>query len=267
MSEDVIMDFTGVYGLQPFSLDRAFQRMDCRGIRGTDCYCDEDAQAALRKLMAAFSPYGLHFLDSGNYHYMTKLWTDKIRERFSLVLFDHHTDMQPAMFEGLLSCGGWVKDMLDCNPFLNDVLIVGVPETDARAVRSERVSVLSQQECTGFPDRPLSDIPSFDAVLRSGIPIYVSIDKDVLSKDCAITNWDQGNLGIDFLLQALSLLGEHCRIIGMDVCGEPAAATGFHACNLNLNNLVNGRLSQWWKSEHSHPLVPCSLFRPRQDLI
>ena len=26
------------------------------------------------------------------------------------------------------------------------------------------------------------------------LPIYVSVDKDVLSKECASTNWDQGNL-------------------------------------------------------------------------
>ena len=141
------MDFTGAYRSQSFACGEGFEWLDCRAIEGTDCYCDKEGEAALRKLIAAFSPYGLHFLDSGNYHYVTKFWTDKIRERFSLVLFDHHTDMQPAMFEGLLSCGGWVKDMLDANPFLQKVLIIGVPEEEAVKVRSERVYVIPDRNC------------------------------------------------------------------------------------------------------------------------
>ena len=211
------MDFTGAYRSQSFACGEGFEWLDCRAIEGTDCYCDKEGEAALRKLIAAFSPYGLHFLDSGNYHYVTKFWTDKIRERFSLVLFDHHTDMQPAMFEGLLSCGGWVKDMLDANPFLQKVLIIGVPEEEA-------------------PE----------------LPIYVSVDKDVLSKECASTNWDQGNLASDFLMDAIACLMSRYRVIGMDVCGEPDASGGFHACNSNLNNTVNVRLAELWKSNSPH---------------
>lgn len=145
-SVPVIMDFTGTYGEQPFARAGNFNWLDCRGIHGTDCYCDEEGEAALRELIAAFSPYSLHFLDSGNCHYLTKLWTDRIHEPFSLVLFDHHTDMQPPMFEGLLSCGGWVKKMLDSNPFLQKVLIAGVPESEAVKVRSERVLAISEEE-------------------------------------------------------------------------------------------------------------------------
>ena len=201
----------------------------------------------MRKLIAAFSPYGLHFLDSGNYHYMTKLWTDRLREPFSLVLFDHHTDMQPPVFEGLMSCGGWVKDMLDGNSFLKNVLIAGVPETDAAKVRSERVHVISEEDfaVSGCPVWPLS------SVLPSGVPVYLSVDKDVLSTDSAITNWDQGSMRLEVLTGAISRLMRDCKVIGMDVCGEPDAAAGFHARNSNLNSLVNGRLSELWKFNNS----------------
>ena len=37
---------------------------------------------------------GIHFLDSGNYHYVTGIMTEQIKQGFSLILFDHHTDMQ-----------------------------------------------------------------------------------------------------------------------------------------------------------------------------
>lgn len=273
----VIMDFTGAYRFQPFACGEGFEWLDCKAIDGTDCYCDKEGKAALRKLIAAFSPYGLHFIDSGNYHYMTKLWTDRIKEPFSLVLFDHHADMQPPMFEGLMSCGGWVKDMLDCNPFLQKVLIVGIPEEEAVKVRSGRVYVIPEETCaaassytvgtpytgswqkndmedSGFCPGSICAI-SGDIIADCQLPdfpIYISVDKDVLSKEYALTNWDQGNLTLDFLVDAIACLMSRYRVIGMDVCGEPDASGGFHACNSNLNNTVNARLAELWKSNSPH---------------
>ena len=272
-SVPVIMDFTGTYGEQPFARAGNFNWLDCRGIQGTDCYCDEEGEAALRELIAAFSPYGLHFLDSGNYHYLTKFWTDRIREPFSLVLFDHHTDMQPPMFEGLLSCGGWVKKMLDTNPFLRKILIAGVPESEAVKVRSERVLAISEEEwmasglqafepvpalfCEGQPvDRQsvgmqsLSGYGTCDSEDRQspGIPIYISVDKDVLSKDFASANWDQGGLTLELLSGAISMLFDRFNVIGMDVCGEPDSSDVLFsdkACM--LNSAANERLLAMWQ--------------------
>lgn len=266
-SAPVIMDFTGIYGEQPFARDGNFNWLDCRGIQGTDCYCDEEGGAALGKLIAAFSPYGLHFLDSGNYHYLTKLWTDRIREPFSLVLFDHHTDMQPPMFEGLLSCGGWVKKMLDTNPFLQKVLIAGVPESEAVKVRSERVLTISEEWmafglrafepvqalfCSGqsVGVQSLSEYGTCDSEDRqsSDIPIYISVDKDVLSKDFASTNWDQGSLTLELLSGAIAMLLDCFNVIGMDVCGEPDSSDVFfsdEACM--LNSAANERLLALWQ--------------------
>ncbi len=50
----------------------------------------------LKERIATFQPEEIHFIDSGNHHYMSKLWTDKITSPFSLVVFDHHPDMQPS---------------------------------------------------------------------------------------------------------------------------------------------------------------------------
>lgn len=297
-SVPVIMDFTGTYGEQPFARAGNFNWLDCRGIQGTDCYCDEEGEAALGELIAAFSPYSLHFLDSGNYHYLTKFWTDRIREPFSLVLFDHHTDMQPPMFEGLLSCGGWVKKMLDTNPFLRKILIAGVPESEAVKVRSERVLAISEEEwmasglqafepvpalfCEGqsaggqsasrqsvgaqsvgvqFTGAQSSGVQSVgmqslsgygtcdsEDIQSSGIPIYISVDKDVLSKDFASTNWDQGGLTLELLSGAISMLFDRFNVIGMDVCGEPDSSDVLFsdkACM--LNSAANERLLAMWQ--------------------
>ena len=93
----------------------------------------------------------------------------------------------------------------------------------------------------------LPELPIYVCQLPE-LPIYVSVDKDVLSKECASTNWDQGNLASDFLVDAIACLISRYRVIGMDVCGEPDASGRFHACNSNLNNTVNARLAELWKS-------------------
>ena len=100
-----IQDFTGVYAEQPFmqrlrqastAPDFEIRWFDCTRIDGTDCYCDDEAQAILRKQIESIrsnNSFAIHFFDNGNYHYMSKLWTDTVQEPFDLVVFDHHPDM------------------------------------------------------------------------------------------------------------------------------------------------------------------------------
>lgn len=52
----------------------------------------------------------------------------KLREPFSLIVFDHHPDMQQPQWEGVVSCGGWVTDVLLKNPFVRNIIIVGVSD-------------------------------------------------------------------------------------------------------------------------------------------
>ena len=123
-----VMDFTGIYGRENFYRGKSTDWVDCRELMGTAFYCSEEAEAVLKEKIAGLPVRGIHFIDSGNYHYMTKLWTDRIQEPFSLILMDHHTDTQPPVFPGMLSCGGWVKDILDQNPFIKSAVLLGMPE-------------------------------------------------------------------------------------------------------------------------------------------
>ena len=113
----VIQDFTGVYAKQPFMQELRsvadngspphningadIHWLDCTQIAGTDCYCDDEAVKAIRGQIAdagITDARGIHFIDGGNYHYMSKIWTDMVQEPFSLVVFDHHPDMQAPRF-------------------------------------------------------------------------------------------------------------------------------------------------------------------------
>ena len=59
-------------------------------------------------------------------------------------------------------------------------------------------------------------------------PVYLSIDKDVISRDELVTNWDQGQLSIENILQfvrALVITEKKCfgrDMLAVDICGECA---------------------------------------------
>ena len=119
------MNMSGTYDLEPLMEGHDFDLVDCQDICGKEFICSEEAQKEISHRMADYAPEGIHLDDSGNYHYLTKLWTDRLTAPFSLVLIDHHTDMRREAFDGILTCGNWVRVMLERNPHLKKVIIVG----------------------------------------------------------------------------------------------------------------------------------------------
>ncbi len=266
-----IQDFTGVYAEQPFmqglrelaASNGDIHWLDCTKIEGTDCYCDDEAQDALNKMMdeavatatntSATSTPGIHFFDNGNYHYMSKLWTDRVQEPFDLVVFDHHPDMQPPRFEGILSCGGWIKEVLDNNKFAQNVIVIGVADHLVEEIREDlsqanateilnRVQFVKESELSAVTLEGLS--PDRVHLTSHSTPVYISIDKDALSTAEAATNWDQGSLTFEQLAKTLKVLAENRKILGIDICGERARDMGFEdtAAADALNNALNEKL-------------------------
>ena len=259
-----VQDFTGVYAEQPFmqglresaATDKNIHWFDCTQIDGTDCYCDDEAQAILRQQIESTrgDTVGIHFFDNGNYHYMSKLWTDQVQEPFDLVVFDHHPDMQPPRFEGILSCGGWIKEVLDHNKFVQNVTVIGVADYLVEEIREDlsqvnsaeilnRVTFIRESELKKHPENLSSLVCSeLASVLSSNI--YLSIDKDALSTAEAATNWDQGSLTFEQLAATLTHLAQSRKILGIDVCGERARDMGFEdtAAADALNNALNEKL-------------------------
>ena len=226
--QTTILDFTGVYEAQPFMQElrgRADTRyIGCGDIPGTDCYCDDDAIETIRRRIAEAGitdACGTHFFDNGNYHYMSKIWTDMIQEPFSLVVFDHHPDMQEPRFGNILSCGGWVKKVVEENPFVDNVVILGVADHLADEFRNDKVSFIRESELPSVtlerrsPDRVHS-------ILSHSPNLYISIDKDALSTDYAATNWDQGSLSLEHTKAIINALAQNHKIVGVDICGERA---------------------------------------------
>ncbi len=293
----IIQDFTGVYAEQPFMQglrkdavqgsagpDAKIRWIDCSNIPGTDCYCDDEAVTAIRKQIASAGitdAGGIHFFDNGNYHYMSKIWTDMVQEPFSLVVFDHHPDMQAPRFGNILSCGGWVKKVLDENQFINNVVIIGVADHLVDEIRAElsqagdadildKVTFIKESEVreTGTPSSFSRTSTSFSRMreslrspTESGMTegrIYISIDKDALSPTYAATNWDQGSLDVAALKEIIASLATSHKIIGVDICGERARDfTGdeYHTVQEAdaLNDRINRELSDFLTSLASSP--------------
>ncbi len=234
----IIMDFTGVYGEAAFYRGEPHLWLDLKGVQGTNCYCGPEAEEELAGIIRRLGPEGIHFLDSGNYHYASKLWTDLVEEEFELLVFDHHTDMQEPMFGDILSCGGWVKRALETNPRLRRVWLAG-PE-EAAPDFGGRVVCISEAD--------MENVDSWRERLgKRGLPLYISVDKDVFSREEAITNWDQGTAKLVTALNIIRLAAERRRIIGMDVCGENPQEAGrdqLEGGGLNLNDRANRALAE-----------------------
>lgn len=265
-SNIVIMNFSGVYEMQGLKAaleqkmtgavntvaepeNRAVKpviiQLDCQDIQGTNCYCDSLAEEEIGKRIAPFGPEGLHFLDSGNYHYLTKLWLELVKEPFELLVFDHHTDMQRPAFGGILSCGGWIREVLETNENLKHVVLVGPPKTAMEETKKELLEDGEELigKVTWIPEEEfLKNVEKEDGIQKhcgqcnvtgagmdekKQLPLYISIDKDVLSESEGKTNWDQGNVVSDQILQFIETYLQQApgrQLIGVDICGEDPEA-------------------------------------------
>lgn len=245
--ETVIMNFSGIYKNQNFYKNYAEEEIswtELSDLSGCNCYCDAEASDRIRKEIQAFTGNGLHFIDSGNYHYMTRLWLEKLQIPFRLLVFDNHTDMQPPAFGGLLSCGGWIAASLEELPLLQEVILVGPDEeayTQVEPDLQQKVLFLSREKLSTMTTE---EKEGFFNNLSEDLPLYVSVDKDVLCKGDASTTWSQGDMHLSELMSFLELVLERQNILGMDVCGE----CDMDSCSEDfLNDHANEAILRLWE--------------------
>ena len=223
MGETVVMNFSGIYKEQNFYKDHSDEKIfwtELNHLSGCNCYCDAEASEQIRREIQKYTGNGIHFIDSGNYHYMTRLWLEKLQVPFRLLVFDNHTDMQPPAFGGLLSCGGWIAASLEELPLLQEVILIG-PDEEAYAQvdpdLQQKVRFLSREKLSMMA---AEEKESFFKNLDTDLPLYISVDKDILCKEGASTTWSQGDMHLSELMSFLEVILEQQNVVGMDVCGE-----------------------------------------------
>ena len=247
LKETVIMNFSGIYKDQSFYKDHAEKEIfwtELSDLSGCNCYCDAEAADRICEEIQNYTGNGIHFIDSGNYHYMTRLWLEKQQIPFRLLVFDNHTDMQPPAFGGLLSCGGWIAASLEELPLLHEVILVGPDEEAYVQVEPElqqKVCFLSREKLSMMTAEEKED---FFKNLDADLPLYISVDKDVLCKEDASTTWSQGDMHLSELMSFLEVVLELQNVVGMDVCGEGDQDSGSEDF---LNDHANEAILRLWE--------------------
>lgn len=195
----------------------------------------------------------IFFVGSGDYHHLTPAFLANLKEPVSLIHFDNHPDW--VRLAPRRHCGSWVNRALQM-PHIQRIVTLGPcsEDLDSPQLRGGNLGALRQGKLQLFPWQHApskvwgrigdgaghqqrenhlhwhnlvdQDWPGFIAQMIAGLPteaVWITIDKDVLASEDAATNWDQGGMRLSHLLQALRLLAEGKRVLGIDVCGEFAA--------------------------------------------
>ena len=219
-SVPLILNFSHVYEMQGFVSDIPHVMKDCTGMTGTNGYCDDRAAEKIRQRLEPET--SVCFIDNGNYHYVSCIRAGMVSEPFDMIVFDHHTDLQPSMFGQMLSCGSWIRNTVMGDSMLKGVLLIGADQDYICEIKKDddpglsgRIKMVSGQELAknGLPHE----------MTDGSRPVFISIDKDVLAGDECPTNWDQGSMSVEVLKELLVYIIGKRRVCGIDICGEPAA--------------------------------------------
>jgi hypothetical protein len=185
------------------------------------------------------------FYGSGDFHHVTLALLQRIGEPFNLLVLDKHPDWMRGI--PFLHCGTWLRHALRL-PHLRRAFLCG-GETDFDnayrwlapwgEIAAGRVVIFpARRRFTGggWPGirvHPLmaegmspveilgaSLAPYLDELRR--YPLYVSVDKDVLTAQDAAVNWDAGLLRLEHTVAILDtfLQAAGRRTCGADVLGD-----------------------------------------------
>jgi arginase family enzyme len=174
-------------------------------------------------------------------------------------MFDSHPDWDA--FPPRLACGSWVNQALQ-NRNIGKFVLIGISSGDISSwwvesgnldsLKDNRVEIypyahkpslvffrsIPQNISFRFQKHPLfkriywnelkgKNLKDFFLSLLKRLPtkeVYLSIDKDCLKKEYAITNWEEGHLSLDELLLLVKLIKENQDIIGADIAGDYSQA-------------------------------------------
>ncbi|MCX5697464.1 MAG: arginase family protein [Candidatus Omnitrophica bacterium] len=195
------------------------------------------------------------FLGSGDFHHISEILISQFSEPINVIVFDFHPDWDNALVR--YGCGSWVNEILKRRN-VSKVFLIGVssPDIDSFDIQSGNLGSLkgSRVEIYPYEHAPsrtfMKKIPQnvsmnvekglffnrihwkelknmdpddFFRQILSRISVketYISIDKDCLKQDSALTNWEEGKFPLDELLPLLKQIKENLDIVGMDIAGD-----------------------------------------------
>lgn len=174
---------------------------------------------------------------SGDFHHLSARWLSKLSldKPHILVTFDNHPDWdrRPPRW----SCGGWINRALE-NPALRKVMVWGCANFELKwpnrlfanhsALHSGRLEIFPwasrlpsgiQKKHRCLHPESWHDFFRKEIAHYEGIPCYVSVDLDCLTREEAVTNWENGLFKAEDVAWAVGLLRRHTLFQGGDICG------------------------------------------------
>lgn len=210
------------------------------------------------------------FCGSGDFHHISGVLLERIEEPFSLIVFDFHPDW--AALPPRWGCGSWLRQAL-INKNLRKCILLGVSSSDISGwwIQEGDFSLLkdSRLEIYPYAHKPTTvflkrvppnislrlnpgllstkiywsellkqNLQEFFSQVLARLPsrkVYISLDKDCLRKEFALTNWEEGMFSLEELSGLLRAIKERFQIIGMDIVGDysPVYLTG------NIKNIAS----------------------------
>lgn len=213
-----VLNFDNVYQKQKLLDKPNYHWVDLQALPSTNLFCEKDTLQQIEKKLEAYQ-HPLTLIGSGNYHYITSLFLSRMKQPFTLILFDHHTDTLQSPSEDLISCGSWVLEALQTNKLLKRVVIIGASEEAEHHVDSSiegKVSLYSKQFLRLHQHNALKKILK-DIETDN---VYISVDKDVLDTRDALTDWDHGTIRLPQVLRMIRAIIQTKTVAGVDICGE-----------------------------------------------
>lgn len=186
--------------------------------------------------------YGTVMMGSGDYHHISTLLiqqiAQKINQPFQVVVLDNHPDNMRFPFG--IHCGSWISHIAKL-PYISHVHVLGMTSSDVELAHSweTRLKPLYAGKLTNWClnvnvgwahkiglRKAFKVFTDVDTMIQAfmldqqtvTVPTYLSIDKDVLSKDVVQTNWDQGIMNEAQLMAIIQALKPN--LVGSDITGE-----------------------------------------------
>jgi hypothetical protein len=210
------------------------------------------------------------FAGSGDFHHVTPLLLERAiaaaGEPVTLIHFDNHPDW--VRHAPGRHCGSWVGRAARLDG-VGRVVTIGVTSPDigrARARQGDLALIAEDRldlfawaapdggdevvlEGRAWPTISALGEAAFLDLLEAAVPtgaVYVTLDKDVLRAEDAVTNWDQGLASLDFVMAAVRRLAESRRIVGADVVGDWSSPVYGGGAGAGLLKLGEAMLDQPW---------------------
>ena len=218
-------------------------------------WMNKRTRSLIKERLSALPRARVTFTGSGDFHHISDILIEGIEGPITVIDFDFHPDWDVLL--PFLNCGSWVSSILkrdnvqkviELGPSSEDLSTVWIETCDLDALKNDRLEIYPYShhrtkvflkkvpanisiECDKGPFSSTirwnelrgKNAPEFLRHVLTRLPtenVYISIDKDCLTLEGALTNWEEGRLSLDDLLHMLHIIKEKTNIVGIDITGD-----------------------------------------------